>query len=359
MDSLTSTIKRCNLQLKLDNPTEGFGNCFPNGVVQQCRRPEIRTWLQTNKPWAIFNGQQNLRNQVTHFALKSRHKTIADFRVEFEQVLGPVDNISWEDYWNEMVQDGTWVDHTFVQMIAWYMELDILILTTSSQPNDPFIFISGNINKMPAFTSGPPLLLGNYTNVHYQSLLPRIMTAEKRQEPKHETIIQDEKSEDFIFIQKDKTVTFPTSETGKLQCPFCRELFTSISKHINSHKCVIHQLHIDKKEFIDQLDSFREGYRLEMSRKRHRKSRAKLREEKGPAVIKAEQNRNRQKNRVKLREEKGPEVIKAEQNRVKQHSRANIREEKGSEVIKAEQNKQKQNQTYGREGTSKHKETRQ
>jgi hypothetical protein len=113
MDSLTSTIKRCNLQLKLDNPTEGFGNCFPNGVVQQCRRPEIRTWLQTNKPWAIFNGQQNLRNQVTHFALKSRHKTIADFRVEFEQVLGPVDNISWEDYWNEMVQDGTWVDHTF------------------------------------------------------------------------------------------------------------------------------------------------------------------------------------------------------------------------------------------------------
>jgi hypothetical protein len=71
-----------------------------------------------------------------------------------------------------MALDGTWVDHIFVQMIAWYMELDLLILTTSSQPENPVIFISGNINNIPAPGSIPPLVLGNYTNVHYQSLLP-------------------------------------------------------------------------------------------------------------------------------------------------------------------------------------------
>jgi hypothetical protein len=55
MDALGLAINRCNLQLKMDNPTEGFGNCFPNAIVQQCRRPEIRTWLQKNKPFSMAN----------------------------------------------------------------------------------------------------------------------------------------------------------------------------------------------------------------------------------------------------------------------------------------------------------------
>ena len=171
MDALGLAIQRCNLQLKMDNPTEGFGNCFPNAIVQQCRRPEVRIWLQKNKPSAIFNGQQSLRNKVTHFAMKSSHRAVTDLKRRYEQEIGPVDNKSWSDYWYNMAQDGTWVDHIFIQMVAWYMELDLLILTTSSQPENPFIFISGNINNIPAPDSIPPLLLGNYTNVHYQSLL--------------------------------------------------------------------------------------------------------------------------------------------------------------------------------------------
>ena len=59
----------------------------------------------------------------------------------------------------------------FVQMAAWFMELDILILTTSSKPDAPFIFICGDIDKTEGQKNGPTILLGNYTNVHYQSLL--------------------------------------------------------------------------------------------------------------------------------------------------------------------------------------------
>ena len=131
MDALGLAIQRCNLQLKMDNPTEGFGNCFPNAIVQQCRRPEVRIWLLENKPSAIFNGQQSLRNKVVHFAMKSSHIAVTDLKRTYEQEIGPVDNKSWSDYWYNMAQDGTWVDHIFIQMVAWYMELDLLILTTS------------------------------------------------------------------------------------------------------------------------------------------------------------------------------------------------------------------------------------
>ena len=161
MDGLNSTIERCNLRLKLDNPTESYGNCFPNSIVQQCRRPEIKTWLQKNKPWAIFNGQRPLRLKVTNFALKSGHAKIGDLNRMYEKEIQQVEGRSWTQYWNKMAEDGTWVDHMFVQMTSWYMELDILILTTSSLPENPFISISGNINKNLGVTNGPPLLLGN------------------------------------------------------------------------------------------------------------------------------------------------------------------------------------------------------
>ena len=109
MDGLSSTIQKCRLQLKLDNPTEGYGNCFPNAIVQQCRRPEIREWLLENKPWAIVKSQQALRKQVMKFALKSEHMTLHDYKTNYETLL-PDSETSWTGYWNEMGQDGTWVD---------------------------------------------------------------------------------------------------------------------------------------------------------------------------------------------------------------------------------------------------------
>ena len=172
MDPLQATIQRCNLQIKLDEKTQGYGNCFPNAILQQCRRPEIRTWLQNHKPRVIVHHHLTLRKRVTNFALKSRHPTIIDFKTKYDQILQQDNQKSWTEYWNEMAQGGTWADYLFVQVCAWYLELDMLILTTSSTPTNPFIFISGNFNNLPASISGPPLLLGNYTNVHYQSLLP-------------------------------------------------------------------------------------------------------------------------------------------------------------------------------------------
>ena len=114
MDGLTVAIRRCNLKLKLDNETEGQGNCFPNSIVQQCRRPEVREWLKQKKPSAIFNGQQWVRRKVTHLALSSDHGSIIDLKAKYEQEIQQVESRSWIEYWNHMAQDGIWVDHIAV-----------------------------------------------------------------------------------------------------------------------------------------------------------------------------------------------------------------------------------------------------
>ena len=76
----------------------------------------------------------------------------------YEAELQNVNEKSWLQYWRDMASDGTWVDHMFVQMTAWFMGLDIFILTTSSVPASPFIIIDGNINESVRVQTGPPIL---------------------------------------------------------------------------------------------------------------------------------------------------------------------------------------------------------
>ena len=81
--------------------------------------------------------------------------------------------------------------------------------------------------------------------------------------------IQDkEKDDDFIYIHNGKRVMFRILENGKFQCPYCETLFTTILKHLINKNCNISQSNIDAKEFKSQLDSFKEGYRLELGREK-------------------------------------------------------------------------------------------
>ena len=107
MDSLTSTIIRCNLKLALDNPTGGFGDCFPNSIVQQCRRPEVNTWLRKNRSNANFTSALTLRLNVTTFALESREQMILNLKTKYENEIAPVDKKSWKEYWDQMGKMGT------------------------------------------------------------------------------------------------------------------------------------------------------------------------------------------------------------------------------------------------------------
>ena len=71
-----------------------------------------------------------------------------------------------------MTRDGTWVDYWFVQATAWYLELDVWIIATSSTESSPYIAISGNIEDGAIPCDGPIITIGTKSNCHYQSLLP-------------------------------------------------------------------------------------------------------------------------------------------------------------------------------------------
>ena len=166
-------VRRLDLPLKLDEITEGRGNCFPLAILAQGRRIEIKRNLSSS----IQNiMQQNdptmLRRAVLTFITKSRNKTIQKYKRTYGEVLAVIDGKTWEDYWKVMIRNYEWVDYIFIQCVAWFLNHDIIIVTTTSTERNPYITISGNLANENIPCSGTELLVGSKSNVHYQSLLP-------------------------------------------------------------------------------------------------------------------------------------------------------------------------------------------
>ena len=174
MEEIRNAISRCQLNLKLDDYTIGDGNCFPRAVVQQCRRLEIQINLNEN-------GQTNtkdyftLRAAVCNFMTNSQHHIIQQFKQSYIDNELPTIGIAWNDYWVAMSQDKVWVDYKFIQGTAWYLNQDVMIVTTRSTPINPYIFISGDMTNNNIPCPGIPLLIGSQLDQHYQSLLPGLI----------------------------------------------------------------------------------------------------------------------------------------------------------------------------------------
>ena len=76
---IMNAISRCKLHIKLDNLTEGDGNCFPRAVAQQCRRQEIQINIEEEKK-TVTNHFMSLRKAVCNFMLDNCHPCIESFK---------------------------------------------------------------------------------------------------------------------------------------------------------------------------------------------------------------------------------------------------------------------------------------
>ena len=173
-DEIMNTIHRLQLPFKLDQLIEGLGYCFPIAIVQQLRRPEVLGQLRSAPKRLAKHktGHVLLRQSVHQFITKSRSPRVALLRSQYEETDGPANQETWDQYWARMITDKTWVEYWFVQATAWYLQLDLWIVATSSTETNPYIEVSGNLADANIPSGGPIITLGTKSNCHYQSLLP-------------------------------------------------------------------------------------------------------------------------------------------------------------------------------------------
>ena len=108
-DEIMATVHRLQLPFKLDELTEGLGNCFPIAIIQQLRRPEILNQLRptTRRLVRYGAGHTLLRQNVHQFIMKSKSPRVAALRLQYEETDGLVSGENWNQYWTRMITDKT------------------------------------------------------------------------------------------------------------------------------------------------------------------------------------------------------------------------------------------------------------
>ena len=179
---IMKAVRRLQLPLKLDEITEGRGNCFPLSVLAQCRRQEIFHQLYSPIKNLAHQGDPTLlRRAIFTFMTNSRHQTIQEYKRRYQEILATLDGRNWREYWEVMIRNYEWVDYIFIQSTAWFLGHDIIIVTTTSTEDHPYITISGNLNDEQIPCPGIALTIGSKSNVHYQSLLPLEVRVQRNQ----------------------------------------------------------------------------------------------------------------------------------------------------------------------------------
>merc|ERR1711983_38373 len=111
-----------------------------------------------------------LRRAICSFAKSSPE--VASRREFFLYSTG---GVPWDVYWgpNHLMKPTIWVDAASVQVTAWFLGMDLLIVSDSSNSQDPFTRVHSSFDDVPN-DSTKEILLGAKTDVHYQSLLPNV-----------------------------------------------------------------------------------------------------------------------------------------------------------------------------------------
>ena len=155
----------------IDKLTIGDGSCCMSALLQQMSRPEIFETL--NEELKRLVNQMNphmLRVRVRRFIKNSVHPQIQEFKRNYDQANM---EISWNQYWLNILKTHVWGDDIFLQAAAWFIGIDIKIISTTSTIKHPFTVKSGNLED-----EGQPtnltLFLGVVNNRHFQSILPKL-----------------------------------------------------------------------------------------------------------------------------------------------------------------------------------------
>ena len=122
-EEIMQAVKQLSLPLKLDRLTEAKGDCFPLAVLDQCHRKEIFKNLPLSVKQVIeLNDPTFLRKQVYFFISNSEDPKIKEWRRSYENIVAPLENSTWQEYWAKMIHQYEWVDSTFIKATAWYLQ---------------------------------------------------------------------------------------------------------------------------------------------------------------------------------------------------------------------------------------------
>ena len=318
---LKGQVNKFGLNLKLDDVTPGEGNCFFIAVLQQLRRPEIYSTVSRSlKQMADTWDHLALRRAVCSFAKTSTE--VASRKEDIQIGMHGVE--SWETYWgpNHMMGSSVWVDQASVQVTAWFLGMDLLVLSSSSnlKPAAPLWRIFGSFDEI-VDGSRKELLIGTETDIHYQSLLPKeslpfsasTVPANSVSLPAKPALALDcfETFPPLAPVKRQQKPPKPAKTTTPslgvtpggdqplpTQCPACKEDFPQLMRHLRSKACarqVGEERIAELRELFQKRTAKQKADKYNQSEKGAAREATRNKTEKGTARKVAHQQKMREK----------------------------------------------------------------
>ena len=157
---------KAGMSVKLDATTPADGNCFYFAIVQQMKRPELRSHIRKE---LIDIDHHSLRTSVEKYirAIESCCTWIQNYKMLRENK-----NIAWGKYLSHQGTTGISADQLFIKATAAFIGIDIGVNSASCTKKEPLNIIphhwlepgEGN-----ALNDRPHLVIGHHSD-HFQSL---------------------------------------------------------------------------------------------------------------------------------------------------------------------------------------------
>ena len=134
---ITDVIQKLDVMFTLDNLTVADGNCFSFAILQQLCRSDV---------FPSLNG--NLKEIVNRMDVLSFKQKVFEFALNSPEVLEKREfmaidmNEDWDSYWRRMLKNYEWADTTFVHCTAWYLNMDLVIVSDACNERNKFFKVN-------------------------------------------------------------------------------------------------------------------------------------------------------------------------------------------------------------------------
>ena len=178
MHRILHNALNCNLNVKLDCETPGYGNCWYHSVMQQIKRPDISPLISSS---IRCLNEKELRRHVSQYINEIHHYCPAIQRYKLQSCTAINPTLTWDQYYRQQSTDGVYADELFIMATAVFIGIDIHINSATCSAAKPFNVIrsswvddSSNVENRLTAGKSSYLIIG-YDSEHFQSLLPTDM----------------------------------------------------------------------------------------------------------------------------------------------------------------------------------------
>ena len=172
---LNNILRKLNICAEIpesNHGTQHVGNCLFEAFSQSFAEERFTGLQRLEKYKDPVSGPAALREDLFQWVIEENEPIVKVMKSHYEQfnVLGGHE--SWENFWSRMRRDQEWAEDVVTNSLAFFLEVDVLQISDSSNEVHPWQLFPGNRDDVEARLECPPVMIGYLSRLHYVSLHP-------------------------------------------------------------------------------------------------------------------------------------------------------------------------------------------